>query len=65
MPTFTCRACHRSVTYRDRRDAPYHPFCSQRCQMLDLGAWFDGHYRIEGSNDDAAATEPPDTDPTE
>lgn len=33
--------------------------------MLDLGAWFDGRYRIEGSNDDEGATEPPDADPGE
>jgi uncharacterized protein len=27
----------------------YFPFCSKRCRMLDLGRWFDGHYRIPGS----------------
>ena len=65
MPTFTCRTCRRSVTYLDRRDVPYHPFCSERCQMVDLGAWFDGRYRIEGSSDDDVATELPDADSTE
>ena len=25
------------------------PFCSKRCRMIDLGRWFDGHYRIPGA----------------
>lgn len=27
---------------------PHRPFCSKRCQMLDLGAWLTGAYAIEG-----------------
>jgi endogenous inhibitor of DNA gyrase (YacG/DUF329 family) len=33
------------------------PFCSERCKLLDLGAWLDGDYRIPGApvseNDEA------------
>ena len=25
----------------------YRPFCSARCQQVDLGRWFQGTYRIE------------------
>jgi uncharacterized protein len=25
---------------------PYRPFCSNRCQLLDLGNWLEGRYRI-------------------
>jgi endogenous inhibitor of DNA gyrase (YacG/DUF329 family) len=25
---------------------PYRPFCSERCQLIDLGAWTSGRYRI-------------------
>jgi endogenous inhibitor of DNA gyrase (YacG/DUF329 family) len=25
----------------------YHPFCSGRCRMIDLGRWLKGDYRIE------------------
>ncbi len=27
-------------------DNAYRPFCSERCQQLDLAAWLDGDYRI-------------------
>ncbi|GAA3895396.1 hypothetical protein GCM10022228_03060 [Halomonas cibimaris] len=26
----------------------YRPFCSRRCQLLDLGAWADESHRIRG-----------------
>ncbi|WP_428264778.1 DNA gyrase inhibitor YacG [Haliangium sp.] len=33
-----------------------YPFCSHRCQMVDLGRWLDGDYRIPGDPvDDIAA----------
>jgi uncharacterized protein len=25
---------------------PYRPFCSERCQLIDLGAWTTERYRI-------------------
>jgi endogenous inhibitor of DNA gyrase (YacG/DUF329 family) len=25
---------------------PFRPFCSERCRMIDLGAWVDEEYRI-------------------
>ncbi len=28
-------------------DARFRPFCSERCRLLDLGAWMDGRYRVE------------------
>jgi endogenous inhibitor of DNA gyrase (YacG/DUF329 family) len=24
----------------------HQPFCSKRCQQLDLGRWLDGSYRV-------------------
>ncbi len=27
-------------------NARFFPFCSQRCRLLDLGAWLEGDYRI-------------------
>jgi endogenous inhibitor of DNA gyrase (YacG/DUF329 family) len=26
----------------------YRPFCSERCQMVDLGLWAGGEYRLAG-----------------
>lgn len=27
---------------------PYRPFCSERCQMVDLGGWVGESYRVTG-----------------
>lgn len=29
-------------------DSPQRPFCSPRCQWVDLGRWLDGSYRVPG-----------------
>ena len=29
-------------------EAAYRPFCSKRCQLLDLAHWVDGDYRVAG-----------------
>jgi endogenous inhibitor of DNA gyrase (YacG/DUF329 family) len=44
-----CPICHKALWAPDRQDHPrsrYFPFCSERCKLIDLGAWFDGNYRI-------------------
>ena len=27
---------------------PYRPFCSDRCRLIDLGAWATDQYRVAG-----------------
>jgi len=43
------------------------PFCSTRCQMIDLGRWFNGEYAVPGEDaiDLASLSAPPgfDLDP--
>ena len=39
----TCRAAVR------REENPHRPFCSERCQLADLGGWFTEQYRIAGA----------------
>ena len=29
-------------------EAPWFPFCSERCRLVDLGRWLDGVYTIPG-----------------
>ena len=29
-------------------DNKTRPFCSERCRLLDLGAWMNGNYAIPG-----------------
>jgi endogenous inhibitor of DNA gyrase (YacG/DUF329 family) len=37
-----CPVCGGAAT------APNHPFCSSRCQDVDLGRWLKGNYAIPG-----------------
>jgi endogenous inhibitor of DNA gyrase (YacG/DUF329 family) len=30
----------------NEKDKKYFPFCSQRCKLIDMGAWLDAEYRI-------------------
>lgn len=32
-------------------NSAYFPFCSQRCRLIDLGAWLEGDYRIASSSE--------------
>jgi uncharacterized protein len=40
---------------RHPAQAPWHPFCSERCKLQDLAKWVDGAYRVP-------AEQPPDAD---
>ena len=37
MPTVPCPTCNRPVTWSD--ESKWRPFCSERCKLIDLGAW--------------------------
>jgi endogenous inhibitor of DNA gyrase (YacG/DUF329 family) len=30
-------------------DAEDPPFCCERCKLVDLGRWLDGHYAVPGT----------------
>jgi endogenous inhibitor of DNA gyrase (YacG/DUF329 family) len=45
----TCRLCEAPLP---RRETPWHPFCSERCKLRDLGSWASGHYAIPGEKSD-------------
>jgi endogenous inhibitor of DNA gyrase (YacG/DUF329 family) len=36
--------------------SPFRPFCSERCKLIDLGAWADERYRVAAA--DPAEDEP-------
>ena len=40
-----CRQC--AAEFDGDKDSP--PFCSERCRLLDLGAWATEKYRIAAS----------------
>ena len=39
MPAVKCPTCRKTG---DWFAAKYGPFCSHRCQLIDLGKWLDG-----------------------
>lgn len=44
--TPTCPICGESVRLREENKS--YPFCSRRCQLIDLGHWLNEDYRIPG-----------------
>jgi endogenous inhibitor of DNA gyrase (YacG/DUF329 family) len=46
MATLLCPTCRKVVPTESDRRAKEFPFCSARCQLLDLGRWFDGEFTI-------------------
>lgn len=38
-----CPQCRRETSWDDN---PWKPFCSERCQMFDLGNWASESYRV-------------------
>jgi len=52
---FRCPTCKRIVklSEEDRSERTrFYPFCSERCKLIDLGAWFDADYRIPSRPDE-------------
>ncbi len=42
----SCPTCKKKVTFS--KENVYRPFCSERCHLLDLGAWAEESYKISG-----------------
>ena len=51
-----CPTCGREIQWQA---APFRPFCSERCRLIDLGAWLSEQRSIPGDTasapDDAPA----------
>ena len=46
-----CPTCQRDL---DWENAPFRPFCSERCRLIDLGAWLTGKNAIPGESVEAS-----------
>jgi uncharacterized protein len=44
--TVQCPTCERPVEWSDK--SPWRPFCSERCKLMDLGAWAAQRHSIPG-----------------
>jgi endogenous inhibitor of DNA gyrase (YacG/DUF329 family) len=43
-----CPTCEKEVVWS--AEAKDRPFCSERCKLIDLGAWADGSNAIPGKS---------------
>ena len=46
VKTVACPTCQRPVAWSP--DSPFRPFCSERCKLIDLGAWASEQRVIPG-----------------
>ena len=55
MPSVVrCPVCKVETSWAEN---PHRPFCSERCQLIDFGAWTEGRYRIPGEELDQESKE--------
>jgi len=59
-----CPTCRRQI---DWANSPYRPFCSERCRLIDLGAWLSEQRAIPGDSapmdEDAGGARPDEKRP--
>lgn len=55
-----CPTCGRETEYAPTN--PWRPFCSERCKLIDLGAWANDEYLIEGEPGSAMSMSSEDLD---
>jgi len=57
-----CPTCGKSVSWTS--ESAWRPFCSERCKLIDLGAWATERYRVPVVEDkDQPETAPPGEPP--
>jgi len=57
--TVKCPTCGKEAAWKDN---PYRPFCSDRCQLIDLGAWTEERYRIPAEEPESLPGDEDDDD---
>ena len=45
-PLVKCPTCGRELEWSAA--SPFRPFCSERCRLIDLGAWLSEDHAIAG-----------------
>ncbi len=53
-----CPQCAKSIEWV--AEEKFKPFCSQRCRVIDLGAWADDRYSIPDNQKTALDGDPTD-----
>jgi endogenous inhibitor of DNA gyrase (YacG/DUF329 family) len=57
----TCPICEKPVSWTP--DNIWRPFCSERCKLIDLGAWASEKYRVPVVEDKDELDSPDPGDP--
>jgi len=57
-----CPICGKELADGLRQRGECYPFCSKRCQQMDLGKWLDGRYSIPGRQIERDEPEMPDNE---
>ena len=52
-----CPTCKRPVEWS--AGSTYRPFCSDRCRLIDLGAWLTEQHKIPDDGSDEEFSDPP------
>jgi len=47
-----CPICKKETSWQNNL---FRPFCSERCQLIDLGKWASDEYHIPGEKKDPSA----------
>lgn len=47
MPIVKCPTCNREIEFAGNK---FRPFCSERCQLIDFGAWADEEFALPAEN---------------
>jgi endogenous inhibitor of DNA gyrase (YacG/DUF329 family) len=58
MTTVKCPTCETRTLWNE--DNVYRPFCSERCKLIDLGAWASERYVVSGRPSDLVGDAAPD-----
>jgi uncharacterized protein len=63
MTILNCPTCQKPVEWSPA--APWRPFCSERCRLIDLGAWMSEQRSIpdEGESAEGGGSDTGDHDP--
>jgi endogenous inhibitor of DNA gyrase (YacG/DUF329 family) len=51
-----CPRCGAEVEWKTENR--FRPFCSERCKMIDLGAWANEEYRVRGGEGSPGGEKP-------
>jgi uncharacterized protein len=52
---YKCPICKKEfdAPARHPEKTKYFPFCSERCKLIDLGAWLDADYKVISGQEEA------------